>query len=151
MTITAESTEPASHVHACKERYLVGGRNISKVDLLGLALIALFSLWGLFLLFAQSTNPDKREGAAGDSTALVSRASSLEVSGNIQGALAHYRDAIDLRPSLCDPKSGDFLGRGFEEKINAWIRGLKKGEIENTQGALENAAYIFRKLNGGCG
>jgi hypothetical protein len=151
VTITAESIEPATYFRSQEERYTVVERNFSRTDYLGFALIALFTLWGLFLLLGKSENHGNGEGPKVDSGALVSTAVNLEVSGNIQEALTYYREAIDRKPSLCDPKSGDFLGRDFEEKINRWIRGLKNGDIENRKGALENAAYIFRKLNGGCG
>lgn len=129
----------------------MGGRTFSRADIVGISLIALFSLWGLVLMFGHLGKGEMPPRGEENPDALVSRAIHLESSGRVQEALAYYKSAIDRRPSLCDPKSKDFLGKNFESKVNRWIRELKTGAIENRDEALRNAAYIFRKLNGGCG
>ncbi len=72
-------------------------------------------------------------------------------SGDVTAALAHYRAAVTGKPQLVDRRSPEFLGVGFEEKVKAWISGLKSGEIRGGPTALPDASYLFRRMYGGCG
>ncbi len=79
--------------------------------------------------------------------ALAGEASSA---GDVAAALAHYRAAALLDPRVVDPRSPVFLGPGFEARLKRWIAAQKKGEAGGAQ-ARSDAAYLFRRMYGGCG
>lgn len=97
------------------------------------------------------------EGAAGPAGEAVSAgrrlvlAGAAESSGNVTAALAHYRAAVAVEPMLVERGSPEFLGMEFEDKVNAWISGLKSGKIRAGPTALPDASYLFRRMYGGCG
>ncbi|MBI5904134.1 MAG: hypothetical protein HZB86_01045 [Deltaproteobacteria bacterium] len=77
----------------------------------------------------------------------VALARSAEQSGNVADALAHYRAAALLDPRVVDPRSPLFLGPGFEARLKKWVGGQKTGGAQ----ARSDAAYLFRRMYGGCG
>lgn len=125
---------------------LPGG--ISRIDAITYSLIVIFSTAILYLAI---TGIKYQKDENSSPSLIIEKAEALEGKGDIPASLRLYRKAISLNPALCDPMSSQFLGKGFEERLNLWIKELKNGDMENRTGALENAAFIFRKLNGGCG
>ena len=97
---------------------------------------------------------DARRGdAAIPDTARVSAeialAGEAETAGDVAAALAHYRAAAILDSRVVDPRSPAFLGPGFEARLKNWITAQKKGE--GGAQARSDAAYLFRRMYGGCG
>lgn len=97
---------------------------------------------------------DARPGGAAADPARVSAeiafAREAENEGNVAAALAHYRAAALLDPSVVDPRSPAFLGPVFEARLKTWIAAQKKGGAGGAQ-ARSDAAYLFRRMYGGCG
>jgi len=89
--------------------------------------------------------PD-RAGASAE----VALAKEAESGGDVAAALAHYRAATLLDPRLVDPRSPVFLGPGFEARLKDWIAAQKKGVVGDPR-ARSDAAYLFRRMYGGCG
>lgn len=97
---------------------------------------------------------DARPGDAAADPARVSAeiasAREAENVGDVAAALAHYRAAALLDPRVVDPRSPVFLGAGFEVRLKQWIAAQKKGGEGEAQ-ARSDAAYLFRRMYGGCG
>ncbi len=98
---------------------------------------------------------DIRQGdAAAPDTARVSAeialAKDAENAEDAAAALAHYRAAALLDSRIVDPRSPAFLGPGFEARLKNWIAAQKKGGAGGAQ-ARSDAAYLFRRMYGGCG
>ena len=97
---------------------------------------------------------DAQPGDAAADPALVSAEISLardaENAGNVEAALAHYRSAALIDPRIVDPRSPFFLGPAFEARLNRWIAELKKEGAGEAQ-ARSDAAFLFRRMYGGCG
>jgi hypothetical protein len=74
-----------------------------------------------------------------------------ESGGDVAAALAHYRAAALLDPRVVDPRSPEFLGPAFEARLNRWIAAQKKGVPAGGSRARSDAAYLFRRMYGGCG
>ncbi len=91
-----------------------------------------------------AASPDPSRVAA--EIALAGEASNA---GDVAAALAHYRAATLLDPRVVDPRSPVFLGPAFEARLKKWIAAQKKGE-DGAQ-ARSDAAYLFRRMYGGCG
>jgi len=91
-------------------------------------------------------SPD-RAGASSE----VALARNADASGDVASALAHYRAAAIRDPRIVDPRSPDFLGPAFEARLKGWIAGLKRGELRGGGKALSDAAFLFRRMYGGCG
>ena len=83
-------------------------------------------------------------------SAEVALAGEAEVAGDVAAALAHYRAAATLDSRVVDPRSAVFLGPGFEARLKQWIAAQKKGEWSGEQ-AQSDAAFLFRRMYGGCG
>ena len=83
-------------------------------------------------------------------SAEIALARESENAGNVAAALAHYRAAALLDPRLVDPRSPLFLGPGFEDRLKSWIAALKTGGDGDAQ-SRSDAAYLFRRMYGGCG
>jgi hypothetical protein len=81
----------------------------------------------------------------------VKRAREAEADGNVAAALAHYRAAALLDPRVVDRRSPEFLGPAFEVGLKKWIAGLKAGNVAGGGKALSDAAFLFRRMYGGCG
>ncbi|MDA8121873.1 MAG: hypothetical protein M0Z38_04810 [Deltaproteobacteria bacterium] len=132
---------------------ILSGRNLT---VLALALAALAAASAVRV----AVSGDLRvagEGAAGPAGEAVSAgrrlvlAGAAESSGDVTAALAHYRAAVAVEPRLVERGSPEFLGTEFEDKVNAWISGLKGGKIRGGPTALPDASYLFRRMYGGCG
>jgi len=80
----------------------------------------------------------------------VSLAREAERTGDVPAALAHYRAAALLDPRLVDPHSPAFLGPAFEAWLKARIAEQRKGGAGPAQ-ARSDAAFLFRRMYGGCG
>jgi hypothetical protein len=80
----------------------------------------------------------------------IALAGEAERRGDVAAALAHYRAASLLDPRVVDPRSPVFLGPGFEARLKSWIAAQKKGGVGDPQ-ARSDAAYLFRRMYGGCG
>jgi hypothetical protein len=80
----------------------------------------------------------------------IALAGEAERRGDVAAALAHYRAASLLDPRVVDPRSPAFLGPGFEARLKSWIAAQKKGGVGDPQ-ARSDAAYLFRRMYGGCG
>ena len=80
----------------------------------------------------------------------IALAGEAERRGDAATALAHYRAASLLDPRVVDPRSPVFLGPGFEARLKQWIAAQKKGGAATPQ-ARSDAAYLFRRMYGGCG
>jgi hypothetical protein len=97
---------------------------------------------------------DARRGDAAADPARVSAEVALAVeassAGDVAAALAHYRAAALLDPRVVDPRSPLFLGPGFEAWLKNRIAAQKKGGAGGAQ-ARSDAAYLFRRMYGGCG
>lgn len=98
---------------------------------------------------------DARQGAASPRdparvSAGIALAVEAERHGDVATALAHYRAASLLDPRIVDPRSPVFLGAGFEARLKTWIAAQKKGGAGDPQ-ARSDAAYLFRRMYGGCG
>ena len=98
---------------------------------------------------------DAREGDAAPQdpsrvSAEIALAGEAERRGDVATALAHYRAASLLDPRIVDPRSPVFLGPGFEARLKQWIAAQKKGEAGGSR-ARSDAAYLFRRMYGGCG
>jgi hypothetical protein len=99
---------------------------------------------------------DARQGdAASPDPARVSAETALageaERRGDVATALAHYRAAALLDPRIVDSRSPVFLGPGFEARLKRRIAAQKKGESAGGARARSDAAYLFRRMYGGCG
>ncbi len=80
----------------------------------------------------------------------IALAGEAERRGDVATALAHYRAAALLDPRIVDSRSPVFLGPGFETRLKNWIAAQKKGGAGSPQ-ARSDAAYLFRRMYGGCG
>ena len=80
----------------------------------------------------------------------IALAGEAERQGDVGTALAHYRAASLLDPRVVDSRSPLFLGSGFEARLKKWIAAQKRGEAGGAQ-ARSDAAYLFRRMYGGCG
>ncbi|HYN74523.1 MAG TPA: hypothetical protein VER06_00890 [Candidatus Methanoperedens sp.] len=80
----------------------------------------------------------------------IALAGEAERRGDVAAALAHYRAASLLDPRIVDPRSPVFLGPAFEARLKQWIAAQKKGGAGGSQ-ARSDAAYLFRRMYGGCG
>ena len=90
--------------------------------------------------------------AAAHSTAdSVALAISAEKRGDVAAALSHYRAAVASDPRCVDSRSPGYLGAAFEGKLKGWIAGMKNGRIAAGPSARDDAAFIFRRMYGGCG
>jgi len=87
----------------------------------------------------------------GGASAEVALARNAEAGGDVASALSHYRAAAARNPRIVDPRSPEFLGPSFEARLKGWIRGLKAGEVPGGGKALSDAAFLFRRMYGGCG
>ncbi len=87
---------------------------------------------------------------AGRVSAEVAFARNAEAAGDVPEALAHYRAAALLDPRIVDPRSPAFLGPSFEARLKKWIAARKTGGPGGAQ-ARSDAAYLFRRMYGGCG
>lgn len=83
-------------------------------------------------------------------SAEIALAGKAESEGDVAAALAHYRAAALLDPRVVDPRSPVFLGPGFEARLKRWLAAQKKGEAGGEQ-SRSDAAYLFRRMYGGCG
>ena len=83
-------------------------------------------------------------------SAEIALAGEAERRGDVATALAHYRAAALLDPRVVDSRSPVFLGTGFETRLKQWISAQKKGGAGDAQ-ARSDAAYLFRRMYGGCG
>jgi len=98
---------------------------------------------------------DARQGAASSRdparvSAGIALAVEAERHGDVATALAHYRAASLLDPRIVDPRSPAFLGPAFEARLKTWIAAQKEGGAGGAQ-ARSDAAYLFRRMYGGCG
>jgi len=84
-------------------------------------------------------------------SAEVALAKEAESGGDVAAALAHYRAAALLDPRVVDPRSPEFLGPTFESRLKGWIAAQKKGESAGGARARSDAAFLFRRMYGGCG
>jgi hypothetical protein len=80
----------------------------------------------------------------------IALAGESEAAGDVAAALVHYRAAALLDPRVVDPRSPFFLGPGFETRLKNWISAQKTGGAGGAQ-ARSDAAYLFRRMYGGCG
>jgi hypothetical protein len=80
----------------------------------------------------------------------IALAGEAERHGDVAAALAHYRAASLLDPRVVDPRSPVFLGPAFEARLKEWIAAQKKGGAGGSR-ARSDAAYLFRRMYGGCG
>jgi hypothetical protein len=80
----------------------------------------------------------------------VALAAEAERREDVAGALAHYRAAALLDPRVVDPRSPVFLGPAFEARLKHWIASQNKGDAAGSR-ARYDAAYLFRRMYGGCG
>jgi hypothetical protein len=80
----------------------------------------------------------------------IALAGEAERRGDVVTALAHYRAASLPDHRLVDSRSPVFLGPGFEARLREWIAAQKKGGAGSPQ-ARSDAAYLFRRMYGGCG
>ena len=97
-----------------------------------------------------------RSGDAGTpdparASAEVALAKEAESGGDAAGALAHYRAAALLDSRIVDPRSPEFLGPAFETRLKGWIAAGKRGEPAGGAKARSDAAFLFRRMYGGCG
>lgn len=98
---------------------------------------------------------DARRGEAAPTdpvrvSAEIALAREAERHGDVATALARYRAAALLDPRIVDSRSPVFLGPGFEARLKQWIAAQKKGGAGGAQ-ARSDAAYLFRRMYGGCG
>ncbi|GAB4236616.1 MAG: hypothetical protein OHK0028_13610 [Deltaproteobacteria bacterium] len=73
-----------------------------------------------------------------------------ESAGDVPGALAHYRAAALLDPRIVDPRAPVFLGPAFEAWLKTRVAEQRRGGAAPAQ-ARSDAAYLFRRMYGGCG
>jgi hypothetical protein len=95
----------------------------------------------------------RRDAAPKDRARLeagIALAVEAERHGDVATALAHYRAASLLDPRIVDPRSPAFLGPAFEARLKTWIAAQKKDGAGGAQ-ARSDAAYLFRRMYGGCG
>jgi len=92
-----------------------------------------------------AAEPD-RAGASAE----IALAKEAESGGDVPSALAHYRAAALLDPRIVDPRSPLFLGPAFETRLKTWIAAQKRGGAGAGR-ARSDAAYLFRRMYGGCG
>lgn len=83
-------------------------------------------------------------------SAEIALAGEAERHGDVATALTHYRAASVLDPRIVDPRSPVFLGPAFEARLKKWIAAQKKVGAGGAQ-ARSDAAYLFRRMYGGCG
>lgn len=83
-------------------------------------------------------------------SAEVALAGEASSAGDVAAALAHYREASLLDPRVVDPRSPVFLGPAFEASLKKWIAAQKNAGRGSAQ-ARSDAAYLFRRMYGGCG
>jgi hypothetical protein len=98
---------------------------------------------------------DERPGGAerpdpARASAEIALAAQAERAGDVAAALARYRAASRLDPRLVDPRSPVFLGPGFEASLKRWIAAMNAAGAGDAQ-ARSDAAYLFRRMYGGCG
>ena len=105
------------------------------------------------LRFPSAVDARRGDAAATDParvSARIALAGEAERHGDVATALAHYRAAALLDPRVVDPRSPVFLGPAFEARLKQWIAAQKKGEAGGSR-ARSDAAYLFRRMYGGCG
>jgi hypothetical protein len=83
--------------------------------------------------------------------AILGEARAAEGRGDVASALSAYRRAVEARPALLDRTSSAWLGAAFGERLNGWVAAMKAGTLRTAGRAGEDAAFLFRRLNGGCG
>lgn len=145
---------------------LLSGRRLT---ILGAALIALAGAAAVRVAFSGGLQRDNKRavGIAGSGavagkahapgTAALAAADhaalalSAEKRGDVAAALSHYRAAVENDPGCVDSRSPGYLGDAFEDKLKGWIAGMKSGRIAAAPAAREDAAFIFRRMYGGCG
>lgn len=130
-----------------------------RLTLLGV-LLAAASLAGVLgvaatgdLRLPRAVDARRGDAAAPDparASAWIALAGEAERHGDVATALARYRAAALLDPRIVDPRSPAFLGPGFEARLKNWIAAQKKGGAGGAQ-ARSDAAYLFRRMYGGCG
>ena len=81
----------------------------------------------------------------------VAAALAAEEAGDVGEALSYYRAAAVLDPRCVDRLSPMFLGTGFEGKLKNWLADMRSGRITAGPSAAQDAAYLFRRMYGGCG
>jgi hypothetical protein len=80
----------------------------------------------------------------------IALAGEAERAGDVPAALVHYRAASLLDPRVLDPRSPAFLGPAFEDRLKRWIAAQSSGGTGGSRGRSD-AAYLFRRMYGGCG
>ncbi len=81
----------------------------------------------------------------------LARAAEARRAGNVAAALSFYREAVEKRPALVDRSSPEFLGPAFEASLNGWVSALRSRRHRADPSVLEDASFLFRRMNGGCG
>ena len=135
---------------------ILSGRRLTIVAVL-LGVSALAGALGVAVTGDMRLPPatDARQGgeAAPDParvSAEIALAKDAEEAGDDGAALAHYRAAALLDPRIVDPRSPLFLGPGFEARLKKWAAG--QGTVgKGGDQARSDAAYLFRRMYGGCG
>lgn len=135
---------------------ILSGKRLTRLS----ALLAAASLAGAVgvaatgeLRLPPAADPARGGEAAADPArvhAEVALAREAERTGDIPAALAHYRAAALLDPRLVDPRSPAFLGPSFEAWLKTRIAEQRKAGTGPSQ-ARSDAAYLFRRMYGGCG
>ncbi|RJP25188.1 MAG: hypothetical protein C4529_00975 [Deltaproteobacteria bacterium] len=99
---------------------------------------------------AEARGTDAATPDPGRVSAEIRLAEAASEAGDIPAALAHYRAAALHDPRVVDPRSPFFLGPGFEARLKKWIAAQKTVGAGDAQ-ARADAAYLFRRMYGGCG
>ena len=104
------------------------------------------------LRFPPAVDAQRGDAAADPArvAAEIALAVEAERHGDVAAALAHYRAAALLDPRVVDPRSPVFLGPAFEARLKQWIAAQKNAGSGGAQ-ARSDAAYLFRRMYGGCG
>lgn len=94
---------------------------------------------------------DPAASAKVSAEAALVRAKAAEGAGDTEAAIAAYREAVRSNPRLADRRSPEFLGSAFEAKVRIWTGPAKAGAGPRSARAKDDAAFIFRRMYGGCG
>ena len=131
-----------------------------RLTLLAVLLAAVSIAWavgvaatgGLRLPAADAAQPgDAGTRDPAGASAEVALAKEAESVGDVAAALTHYRAAALIDPRIVDPRSPLFLGPAFEARLKGWIAAGKRGESAGGAQARSDAAFLFRRMYGGCG